>query len=145
MRQWLTIGVIISAGLPIVLAVKCSYCNKEFASLGRHTWRCTSRVTSTSSIHGTPAVPTANNTIAATGQPCNPTIVINCICGKACKGRRGLKAHQRSCKTLSVIGANEESDVGGVTDGEGALEGGEAAEGREVTSSARVAEGGGGS
>jgi len=32
-----------------------------------------------------------------------PTNVVNCICGRACKGQRGLKAHQSSCKTAADL------------------------------------------
>ena len=28
------------------------------------------------------------------------TLIVKCCCGKQCNGLRGLKAHQRSCRTL---------------------------------------------
>ena len=42
----------------------------------------------------------------------SPTIVltkklgVKCCCGKVCKGARGLKMHQRSCRV--ILGLNEE-------------------------------------
>ena len=31
------------------------------------------------------------------------TSIVKCCCGKQCKGLRGLKAHQRSCRTLLAL------------------------------------------
>ena len=49
--------------------------------------------------------------------------IINCICGKPCKGRRGLKAHQRSCKTAAdlEIDSNKLGLHDGSLDGEGGV------------------------
>ena len=100
-------------------AVKCDICNEDFVVLGRHRWRCTGpkgRFTS--------AVPTAPNddyrintgqvqpgniNISTTTNPAAPNIpiknddMIKCVCGRSCKGRRGLSAHQRCCTAAKSL------------------------------------------
>ena len=80
----------------------CGFCGKEFASLGRHSWRCKSKVEYNQE-------PTANvNPVMEimAAQECLPVKsckAIKCCCGKVCKGPRGLKMHQRSCRIIDDL------------------------------------------
>ena len=44
--------------------------------------------------------------------PCN-SHMIKCICGKQCKGLRGIKAHQRTCRTIKTLNAEVIKDDDG--------------------------------
>ena len=113
------------------LATKCTFCNKEFTVLGRHTWRCKSRITSSDNNSFRPydngngsAINNASNFANENNIPINRGN-LNCVCGKVCKGKRGLKSHQRSCRTIRDLGlehigrdpaqgdATEEAEGGG--------------------------------
>ena len=92
-----------------VLAV-CSFCREDFISLGRHTWRCERKLHQGASqnqvTNGNSHLPQdlfiLNNNISDNNGPAN-TEEIKCACGKKCKGLRGLKAHQRSCRTIKTL------------------------------------------
>ena len=76
----------------------CGFCGKEFVSLGRHTWRCKSKLDfkDKSNDNVVPAVEIRS-------QECLPPSsykALKCCCGKVCKGARGLKMHQRSCRVI---------------------------------------------
>ena len=97
-------AVIISI-LRIIEAVKCAHCGNDFISLGRHTWRCKARVTSAAypgNILSSPPMTRPTSGIPQPGIPLIPpntaTNDVLCVCGRTCKGRRGLTAHQRSCE-----------------------------------------------
>jgi len=76
-------------------------------SLGRHVWRCKARVTSHAlplhaSFTPTPGAP--SDTTTRNPPPGAPPVPppaqdtdAQCPCGRTCKGKRGLKAHHRSC------------------------------------------------
>lgn len=92
------------SSIRIIAAVRCSYCNGDYVSLGRHLWRCKARVTSSASVAPTTPVlsPQGGSKLpdGVHGEPNNsaPTNdTETCACGRKCKGRRGLKAHQRAC------------------------------------------------
>ena len=78
--------------------VICGFCGKDFASLGRHTWRCKNKVEFDQT--------SKQNKVAAVEirtQECLPASsykFVKCCCGKVCKGARGLKMHQRNCKVI---------------------------------------------
>ena len=92
-----------------VLAV-CSFCGEDFISLGRHTWRCKRKLHQGPSqnhvTNGNSHLPQdlfiLNNNMSDNNGPAN-TEEIKCACGKKCKGLRGLKAHQRSCRTINTL------------------------------------------
>ena len=76
----------------------CGFCGKEFVSLGRHTWRCKNKVNFNGNVEEN-AVPA----VEFRAQEClSPSSykVVKCCCGKVCKGARGLKMHQRSCRVI---------------------------------------------
>lgn len=103
----------LSFGLLILFMVKCSYCGKDFLSLGRYTWCCKSKNHQESQgFHRnseninksfTREVPAEQLNVVNTG-------VIKCICGKKCKGFRRLKMHHRSCQTIKTIFACPEQN-----------------------------------
>jgi hypothetical protein len=76
----------------------CGFCEKEFVSLGRHTWRCKDRIDFNQQSKEN-VVPAAE----IRSQECLPPSsykALKCCCGKVCKGARGLKMHQRSCRVI---------------------------------------------
>ena len=84
----------------ISILVVCHFCKKDFKILGRHSWQCKSKpmnLTSNSN-HG-------ESITIAEKVPCNNDF-IHCMCGKKCKGVRGLKRHQRSCRTIKSFSAD---------------------------------------
>src|SRR2546425_2459701 len=97
-----------------VSGMKCDHCGKDFISLGRHTWRCQSRVTGPA--HPAHRLPVQGgldmvfegqidagllvNSSGDEGGSGLSTDLRTCVCGKMCKGRRGLSAHQRSCRAF---------------------------------------------
>ena len=109
----------------IISATRCPYCDNEFISLGRHVWRCAARVTS----HGTPPLrdspqatqraqgPSSHNSAAAQleiteGVSSGAADEETCMCGRKCKGRRGLRAHQRACGMLKNLLAHTQLNDG---------------------------------
>ena len=94
----------------LLSCVICSFCGKDFVSLGRHQWRCKDKIDdpdvfansnspTSDGINVEPVISTPTTSVAKkTG--------IKCCCGKVCKGARGLKMHQRSCRV--ILGLNSE-------------------------------------
>ena len=84
----------------VTLAI-CNNCGLDFKSLGRHVWRCKEKLKQ--NRNGLDRLPTPPNVTEEsqmnTSQHTN-TSIVKCCCGKQCKGLCGLKAHQRSCRTL---------------------------------------------
>ena len=116
-----------------IQATKCEFCGKEFVSLGRHTWRCPAKATSVPIAHSInsiapdcPIVQSMEAKKVATQTPAtmNDNTVL-CVCGKACKGCKGLTMHRRSCKTAKAIGDSQSTnDVTDTTHPQGGAEGG---------------------
>ena len=79
----------------------CGFCGKEFESLGRHSWRCKSKVgnerESTLNVNPAMEMPTQ---MCLSVKSCK---AVKCCCGKVCKGARGLKMHQRSCRVIDDL------------------------------------------
>ena len=95
--------------------VICSFCGRDFVSLGRHSWRCKRRV-----VEGQEPRDTVHQTINVLQEDQAPIKInkdIKCCCGKVCKGIRGLKMHQRSCRVMEGLARNvygemeEDSDI----------------------------------
>ena len=91
--------------LLFVFAV-CSFCGKEFVSLGRHSWRCKSKLHPESEFPysrniSSPLLPPESMKVVTNGSK-----IVNCSCGKQCKGLKGLKAHQHSCRTIQGLHGN---------------------------------------
>lgn len=79
----------------------CGFCGKEFLSLGRHSWRCKSKVDyeQENNVNENPAIELPANECL----PVKSYKAVKCCCGKVCKGARGLKMHQRSCKVIDDL------------------------------------------
>ena len=75
--------------LLVLSMVVCTFCGDEFRSVNRHAWRCQARMEKVN--------PERDDD---TEQTNNPTGDLKCICGKLCKGLRGLRGHQRSCRSI---------------------------------------------
>ena len=67
----------------------CGFCGKEFVSLGRHSWRCKTKVgnqlETTQNVNLPVEIPSPECL------PIKPSKAVKCGCGKICKGVRGLK------------------------------------------------------
>ena len=85
--------------LVAILAI-CNFCNEEFLSLGRHTWRCKQRPVASAGANR--MQPCATLPIIERASTQKNADYVNCVCGKRCKGLRGLKSHLRSCKSVNV-------------------------------------------
>ena len=123
-------------GLVLVLTI-CDYCGKDFQVLGRHRWRCSDKLNNSrqgdnhgnsyeSVIREASYSISDNNSILSQNQQ----KITKCCCGKPCKGLRGLKIHQRSCRVIlglgqeitdAIIEAENEEDPATVSDTEGQI------------------------
>ena len=98
---WITLSVWI---ITKTEATKCEFCGKDFVSLGRHVWRCPAK--STASVPSVPSQvitkPADNHSMNINTATAQVSVHINdgirCICGRMCKGRKGLAMHRGSCK-----------------------------------------------
>ena len=120
-----------------VAGVICEFCNKDFLSLGRHTWRCKSRATQIDEniqINCQPLSPKAtvvtqnenNVVIMQVNQDIDPhdnekkVNKFRRYCGREFKSVRGLNTHRRSYflgKTPSIAELFEDEDaVGEIND-----------------------------
>ena len=84
----------------------CSFCGKEFVSLGRHSRRCKSKLhreseSSNARNISSPLLPPESIKVVTNG--CKN---VNCSCGKQCKGLKGIKAHQRLCRIIQGLHGN---------------------------------------
>lgn len=112
--------IIILSGILNSLAVRCRFCNNDFQVIGRHVWRCKSRLGHDNQNNDNNNHQYINESIADQPVYLDNIETHNCICGKSCKGRRGLAAHQRSCKLLIQLNlvnnnnriTNDELDIG---------------------------------
>ena len=71
------------------------YCGKDFQSLGRHSWRCKKKLNNTSESHEPEKTALQLDSESVSG--CN---IVKCLCGKECKGMKGLRMHQRRCPVM---------------------------------------------
>ncbi|CAB4032766.1 Hypothetical predicted protein, partial [Paramuricea clavata] len=100
-----------SSILMLLTCVVCSFCEKDFVTLGRHSWRCKQRVNYAEQDHS------AENTARQTPVMNSPNVVVSsrtvikCCCGKVCKGARGLKMHQRSCRVIQGLDSEFRTDL----------------------------------
>ena len=71
----------------LAICAVCSFCGKDFVTLGRHSWRCKEKINQEMPVVHSPVRISNTNDV-------------KCYCGKSCKGTRGLKMHQRSCRVI---------------------------------------------
>ena len=77
----------------VAVFVVCSYCGKDFDSIGRHSWRCKKRPDNLTGPNG--CINITQERDSGVKAVCE---IIECSCGKECKGVEGLKLHQRRCR-----------------------------------------------
>ena len=82
----------------LLFYVVCAYCGKDFIALGRHQWRCKKRMPINLGPKSTINTASPNDKDSA-----NVVQMVKFCCGKTCKGAKGLKMHQRRCRTLESI------------------------------------------
>jgi len=87
----------------LAVFVVCSFCEKDFKSIGRHQWRCKQRVSG--HHHASVNTPLLQPDLNNVDSTCNSGSV-KCCCGKVCKGIRGLKTHQRRCRVIVGLHGN---------------------------------------
>lgn len=86
----------------------CPYCSRKFNCINRHLWRCkkttvhsnnnNSNLSNTNNL-----IPPINSTNDFNSVHDNLDNLLQCCCGKFCKGRKGLIMHKRSCKTSKSL------------------------------------------
>ena len=86
----------------------CSYCSTDFPSVKRHEWRCKEKPNAHSTKSSMFAQRTSQDNIPIIENQTRTNYIdsVKCCCGKKCKGLRGLKSHQRSCRVIKCL--NEE-------------------------------------
>ena len=93
----------------LLFLVICSYCGKEFTTLGRHVWRCKQRIIQPDETNDDDEANTVNQEHVT--QPPDNGLDVKCSCGKSCKGKRGLKMHQRSCRVIHGLNKELAADL----------------------------------
>ena len=95
----------------LCIGVICNFCEKDFISINRHTWRCKSRISRNEGDHygdvrreAIEVLPVENINVISNSNE------LKCSCGKKCKGLRGLRSHQRSCKAIKGLNDDEVND-----------------------------------
>ena len=81
----------------------CSFCGKDFESLGRHSWRCKSRMETGNEANRTNNMFNSIDHYQLNYVESSNNAAFVCCCGKRCKGEKGLRIHQRSCKTIERL------------------------------------------
>ena len=111
LSKYITVWIILISWINVTIdATKCEYCQKDFVSLGRHTWCCPAKATSTINSHGAenqqvPLERTIDINIPTDEirLPASKVDVVLCVCGRACKGPKGLSMYRRTCKVANTL------------------------------------------
>ena len=97
---------------PFAVMVICSFCGDDFKSLGRHSGRCKKKTNFTNGdncngnqqsqqqSHSQVLLDSGNTNASLSPSNCYR---VKCCCGKICKGIRGLKMHQRTCRVVKDL------------------------------------------
>ena len=92
--------------------VICSCSGDDFKSLGRHSWRCKKKLNvsnvdnfngneqSQQQSHSRVLLDSGNTNTLLSPSNCH---CVKCCCGKICKGIRGRKMHQRTCRVVKDL------------------------------------------
>ena len=87
--------------------VICSFCGKEFQSLGRHSWRCKEKLKDSEKDQSNHSKGSRKGKMSNNNEDdcvaSNNCLQVECSCGKICNGLRGLKMHQRSCRVIQGL------------------------------------------
>ena len=89
--------------LMLLVCIICSFCGKDFVTLGRHSWRCKQRVNHAEQDYSNDNTGNQKPVMNSPNVIISSQTVIKCCCGKTCKGARGLKMHQRSCRVINGL------------------------------------------
>ena len=81
--------------LIVAVFIACVYCGKDIQSLDRHSSMCKKRLNNTSE----PNEP-EKTALQLDSEPVSGYNIVKCVCGKECKGMKGLKMHQRRCPVM---------------------------------------------
>ena len=100
----------LSSSLSLPFAVS-TFCGKDFISLGRHLWRCKSK------LNPENVLIRVNSSLINLVTPESMRVITNGnkemtrTSGKHCKGLTGLKAHQRFCRIIQGLSENLMKDL----------------------------------
>eukprot|EP00112_Aurelia_sp_Birch-Aquarium-sp1_P024109 Seg7463.3 transcript_id=Seg7463.3/GoldUCD/mRNA.D3Y31 product="hypothetical protein" protein_id=Seg7463.3/GoldUCD/D3Y31 len=100
-------------GFLLVFFGICKFCGDEFKVVGRHEWRCLGRNIEENTTTQSSQASRGNEFIPSTQDEhdrCN-TDEIECACGRKCKGLRGIKRHQRSCRVIKDLSEHLSRDL----------------------------------
>ena len=86
-----------------IMLTTCSFCGKDFESLGRHSWRCKSRMKTGNEANCTDNMFNSIDHYQLNYVESSNNAAFVCCCGKRCKGEKGLQIHQRTCKTIEGL------------------------------------------
>ena len=106
----------------LIFSVVCNYCGKDFTSLGRHSWRCKSKIPNQQDRnHDNGGNLENRNNVDFPDVQVNNVSISNtdnvlCTCGKSCEGLRGLKSHQRCCRVIKSLNDKLLYDIEQVND-----------------------------
>ena len=92
----------------LLVFIVCSFCGKDFKTLGRHTWRCKEKGKLNNEDKNHARVTgkgedTISMTATCMDSPSSISSSIKCSCGKVYNGRRGLKLRQNSCRVIICL------------------------------------------
>ena len=92
----------------LAVFVICSFCRKDFEVLNCHSWRYKEKLKHqrNEGNHCKGSVSNNLNTVNLDRNEIVNNDCHKCICGKKCKGLRGLKVHQRSCRAITSLNNN---------------------------------------
>ena len=106
MNKVTIIGILVVRiiGILVVFFI-CSFCKKDLEVLNRHSWRCKEELKNKhkEDNHANDIVSNNFNTVNLDRNEIVNNDCPKCICGKKCKGLRGLKVHQRSCRAIIFL------------------------------------------
>ena len=97
--------------LMLLVCVVCSFCGKDFVTLGQHSRRCKQRAHHAEQDHFTETKENQTPTMNSPSVVISSRNVIKCCCVKICKGARGLKMHQRSCRLILGLSTELYADI----------------------------------
>ena len=100
-----------------MVLVICTFCGLDFKSLGRHPWRCKAKLeerdSGTTANERSSGISDQGSLLDGASEEVKIRVIntsgVKCVCGKHCKGIRGLKLHQLTCRFITEL--SEEIDA----------------------------------
>ena len=90
----------------LAIYIICTYCRKDFQSLGRHSWHCKEKVNTCRPKQAINVIQESDS------QSSVDTQLLQCIYGKEYKGVKGFKMHQRLCRVIEDMIHNQPVRIG---------------------------------